>query len=188
MLRFISSVFFVLAFAFSTLAADVMPTPKDMEVFFNQYSNLMNHRQMDKIDEFVNYYVDPNAKFSKETELVDADDPNVIVESEKLMMNRDEYKKYLRFILLPQNQYLYQQNIKEVRAAGGNIYFVSIETQETMTRGFMDKKSGKEQLYYVLSYGNWVYTLSYENATYIIRGVTWREKLNRTQIDKSQVK
>jgi hypothetical protein len=156
--------------------------PADMLAFFNQIASIMNNRDKRQINDFYRYYAYNSAIFKKESEYIDNNDPERAILSEKLEMDVPKYIEYLYNILTPQSKYFYEYQIAEVQKLD-DILYVTLNIKETMTRDIINKKTGKDETFLIVSISSCVYTLTYENAYYQILAMECKEKINKTIVN-----
>lgn len=150
--------------------------------FFDQVSNVMNRRDKQGFIRFYNYYADPSAVFLKDSEFIDNDHPEMALDKESLKLKRDEYIKYLGDILSPLGKYQYTYDISKAEKISDSSFYVTVDSQENMTRMIADKTDGVLRLYYLVSNMRCVYSLNQENAQLIITSMNCIEKINKTLV------
>lgn len=162
-------------------SSEAQVTP-ELKNFFDQISNLMNQRNREAFTKFYKYYSDPSAVFIKQSEFIDNDSPQNALDEEKLKLNREEYIKYLGDILEPLGKYQYLYRISKVENISDTISYVTIDSQENMTRRIADKKDGILKLYYLVSNMRCIYSLNKQNAQLVITSMNCVERINKTLV------
>ncbi len=177
-----SKLVFILTLMVSANTASAISEVEARE-FIAQIDALMNRKNMEEITEFYKFYSDKKATFIKESALVDPNDPDIVIATESLDMNVDQYIKYLKGILSTPSKYSYSSNIDSiVLNESDRTAAVKLTAQDSSVSYGRDDEQKRDYSSYVITTSNCNYSLTYKSAHYYLLGMRCAEKINKTVI------
>ncbi|MDF3047266.1 MAG: hypothetical protein K0R73_384 [Candidatus Midichloriaceae bacterium] len=154
-------------------------TEKEVISFIKDIESLMNLRDKEELSRFYKFYSEKNARFVKQSSLVNTDDPDMVVGQENLDMNVDEYITYLNSVIMYPSKYAYFAKITSIQINPQNkSAVVSVEAKDSSI-SYREGENENPGAVYILSTSNCNYSLNYKSAHYYISGMNCVETINR---------
>lgn len=171
---------FIFVFVFAGLpAAALAITNAEAQNFMLQIASIMNKRNINEISTFLKFNAIPDARFIKNSSLVNINDPTQVIATEDLNMSISEYTEYLKGILTPPNKYAYYSQINSIDIDKNNNALVSLHIDELSTKIVFNSKVNSNIELQTLVSSNCNYLLGTLNAQTVILGMNCIEKITK---------
>lgn len=155
---------------------------KDVNDLFTQMSSVMNRRNAKEVKRFFTYYSKPEARFLKESYLMNPTNIEQILEKESINMNAAEYADYINGIIQTPRKYGYSAIVQKIEMKpADNIAYVSVAIQDGAIVNKTDKDTLIDYKLSIVTASNCNFALKYENAHFYFLAMNCVEKINKIQ-------